>query len=326
MGTGTLNWYADRGFELDVEAAEDDVAIRLAAVPVPADGTDELREGVDLDRLDILFKASVEIQGELAQLQDARVQLVREGGKYILELDAKCEDVETGEIVPLRLSVPISVPSGVPERGGPRPVPTNEDDLDWEDETTLEQLVNAPEAPITDIAGADVPGPGPGSRPAVPRAATLGKGQQALLEAMARIDDDLDEPSSEVDLPAGELDDEDDDDLDDLDGPDQAPVPGANRRVGSDDDDEDAAEGPDQSLGADGEAKSLLDLLVDGGNLELEGDAEVDGLVTGVAKILAATVPAEVKATRLSQWLLQQEEVADLFIADDDLAEILERW
>jgi hypothetical protein len=28
----------------------------------------------------------------------------------------------------------------------------------------------------------------------------------------------------------------------------------------------------------------------------------------------------------LSEWLLDQESVADLFIGDDDLAEILEQW
>ncbi len=64
MASCTLAWFSDRGFELDVEIADDDVAIRLAAVPVPADGTDELRLGVELDKLDILFKASVEIEGE----------------------------------------------------------------------------------------------------------------------------------------------------------------------------------------------------------------------------------------------------------------------
>src|SRR5687767_15962279 len=127
MATSTLNWYPDRGFELDVEAADDEVAVRLVGVPVPADGTAELRSGVDLDRLDILFKASVEIQGEPAQLQDARIRLVKEDDADLLELDAHCEDVETGEVLPFRISVPIAVPSDAPGGGGPRPAPANAD-------------------------------------------------------------------------------------------------------------------------------------------------------------------------------------------------------
>ncbi|MEQ1572439.1 MAG: hypothetical protein ABMA64_42860, partial [Myxococcota bacterium] len=84
--------------------------------------------------------------------------------------------------------------------------------------------------------------------------------------------------------------------------------------------------GGDQLLGEEGEAKGLLDILVNGDHLELEGDAEVESLVPGVAKILSLSLPSDAKATRLSTWLLDQEEVADLFIDDDDLAEILERW
>ncbi|MEQ1567223.1 MAG: hypothetical protein ABMA64_16400, partial [Myxococcota bacterium] len=212
MSTGTLHWYQDRGFVLDVEAAEEDVALRLDAVPVPADGTLELRAGVKLDRLDILFKASIEIQGEPAQLHEARIQLVTDGGRFVLEIDAQCEDVETGDIVPLRLTVPIEVPSGAPEKDGPRPVPTDEDDLDWEDDNTLEQLVvNAPETPnsedreVSPRRGArlsDTPEPAP-SRVATPEPARgstpkggsrakasappSDKGFHALLEALSRL-------------------------------------------------------------------------------------------------------------------------------------------
>lgn len=339
MGSGTLNWFPDRGFELDVEAADEDVAIRLQAVPVPADGTAELRKGVDLDRLDILFKASVEIQGEPAQLQDARIQLVSEGAGYALELDARCEEVETGDIVPFKVTVPIALPSGIPESGGPRPVPTNEDDLDWEDETTLEQLVvNAPEAPITEegelppASGRGTSGKGGSGK------SGSGKGLQALLKALAHLDEDDDDLSAEAPLP-----DRTDPEGDTGKGAggkgSSAPKPSLaealaaetsrsarNSRPGVLPPLDDADEGPDQSLGADGEARSLLDLLVEAENLELEEDAEIDGLVPGVTKILASPLPAEAKASKLSAWLLDQEQVADLFIGDDDLAEILERW
>lgn len=295
MGSCTLNWFSDRGFELDVEAAEDGVAMRLVNVPVPADGTAELRAGVDLDRLDILFKASVEIEGEPAQLHDARIQLVSDEDGEALDIDAHCEDVETGDLMPVRLRLGVRLPAGVPERGGPRPVPTNEDELDWEDETTLEQLVvNAPE-----VASPDERSSGGGSG--------AGKGLQALLQALARLDDDEDAP------------------LDDETGEVPATPPTRPPPLAAVPDLEPEDEG-DQSLGAAGEARSLLDLLVAQENLELEEDADLDDLVEGVAEILALPLSPETKATRLSEWLLEQEAVADLFIGDDDLAVILERW
>ena len=91
-------------------------------------------------------------------------------------------------------------------------------------------------------------------------------------------------------------------------------------------DDVDEAEGPDQSLGAEGEARSLLELLLGGEHFELEEGASIDELVPGVTEILALPLASEAKASRLSGWLLDQVQIADLFIDDDDLAEILERW
>ena len=49
-------------------------------------------------------------------------------------------------------------------------------------------------------------------------------------------------------------------------------------------------------------------------------------LVEGVTRILALPLSPEAKATKLSAWLLEREEVADLFIGDEDLAGLLERW
>lgn len=317
MATTTLNWFPDRGFELDVEAADDEVAVRLVGVPVPADGTAELRRGVDLDRLDILFKASVEIQGEPAQLQDARVRLVSEDGADLLELDAHCEDVETGDVVPFKVALDIEVPKHAPETGGPRPTPTNEDDLDWEDETTLEQLVvNAPETPLAPERNVRTGGGGGNGQDG------QAKGLQALLKALANLDDDephaagADEPTARsVPREAPEPEDE----LPSDDPSDELRVPAEDHE-----DDEPEPATADQSLGAMGEARSLLELLVAGDHLELEGDLEA--LVDGVRQILALPLPSEAKATRLSEWLLDQPEVADLFVGDDELAEILERW
>jgi hypothetical protein len=364
MGSGTLSWFADRGFELDAEATADDVTIRLASVPVPADGTVELRDGVELDRIEILFKASVAIQGEIGQLHGARVRLVTLDGGDAIELDARCEDIETGDILPVSFAVSIVVPRGAPERGGPRPSPTNEDDLDFEDETTLEHLVvNGPgEGEDEDrpaMRSRNGSSASPKAAPGRPPARDAGKakdssekGLQALLNALARLDDE-DEGEEDVpppvrsgaarrptasgsrrptSRPTGPR-----SQREAISSPPESTPRGATprdlTRSGAPTPQSSQREEPpaggderDQSLGAEGEAKSLLDLLVEGGNLELEGDEEVDVLVPGVAKILALRMPSDAKATRLSTWLLAQENVADLFIADDDLAEILERW
>ena len=71
MGSAQIRWTSDRGFEVDVEVSDDDVALRLLSVPVPADGTLELEQGVDLDRLDILFKAVVKTYEDPAVRADA---------------------------------------------------------------------------------------------------------------------------------------------------------------------------------------------------------------------------------------------------------------
>ena len=118
MSVCILNWTSDRGFELDLEAQDEDVALRLAGVPVPADGTLELSDGVPLDRLEILFKAHVDVAGEPGQIVEAQVKLVAPG---TLSFSAKVEDVETGEVLDFKSQHPIKLPSGVPESGGPRP-------------------------------------------------------------------------------------------------------------------------------------------------------------------------------------------------------------
>lgn len=173
MASCTLTWFADRGFELTLEVTTDEVALRLDAVPVPADGTAELGGGVELHRLDVLFKASVMIEGEPGQIREAQVKLIASSGQ--LQLDARCEDVETGEILPFKAELAVEVPADAPEAGGPRPKPLDEDELDWDDETTLEALVvSGPEA-SPEAGGAEETG---------------SRGLKALLEALANIEDD----------------------------------------------------------------------------------------------------------------------------------------
>lgn len=75
-----------------------------------------------------------------------------------------------------------------------------------------------------------------------------------------------------------------------------------------------------------GEALGLVQLLIRGDNLELEDDHEPEELAEGMVAILALPVSADRKAAMLSEWLLDQDAVADLFIGDDDLAQILDQW
>src|SRR5690606_30899791 len=107
-----------------------------------------------------------DVHGEPGQLVEAHVRLVEEDGREHLELTARIEDVETGGLLSFRAHEPVRVPPGVPARGGPRPKPADEDELDWEDETTLEQLVvNAPEAPARPERDDDEPIPARGLSP-----------------------------------------------------------------------------------------------------------------------------------------------------------------
>jgi len=303
MDSCTLHWYADRGFELDVDVSTDEMTLRMMAVPVPADGTIELSEGVELDRLEILFKSQVDIEGVPGQVHEATVRLK---GDDCLVLTAKLEDVETGDIMPLTRELPLVLPDGVPEQGGPKPQPTNEDDLDWEDETTIEKMVVQPPE-VEAVAGASVPPP---AEPEPPSSAGL----QALLKALVEGPDE--ELTDEVEV-------------DDLPPP-VKPLPegleaGLAAELGASAEPAEPEPG-DQSMTAEGEAKSLLDLLIRGEHLELEEGHTSAELAPGAADILGLPISPDNIAPRLSEWILEQPAVADLYIGDEDLAVILSQW
>jgi hypothetical protein len=282
----TLNWYSNRGFELDLESAGDEISIRLVGVPVPADGLVELRAApVALHSLDILFKAQVDIEQGPGQFQDAAVQLSEVDGASVLILSANIEDVETEEIIPYTVEAAVVVPDA-PDSGGARPSETLEDELDWEDETTLERLVVA--------APESTPGAAPAKRVQEERS---GGGLEALLKALANIDDDDDPgPISTEELPRP---------------PEPEPV---------------VQPGEDQTFSADQEARGFLELLIAREALELEEGHAISALVGGVKPIMSMQVPSGKMAAILSEWLLDQEAVADLYVGDEDLAEILEQW
>ncbi|MBN2799407.1 MAG: hypothetical protein JXX28_09695 [Deltaproteobacteria bacterium] len=274
VGRATLDWNGDRGFVLHLTAEGEGVRIQLHEIPVPADGTDELAAGVDLDKLDVLFKADADVEGAPGQVLEASLQ----AGDTELTIRAKVEEAESGGISSVEFTIPLDMHGNPPVSGGPRPAPQSEDELDWEDETTFEKLFS------------DVFPKGPAGAPGNKGDAPGEKGLSALLKALAETD----EPEEEED---------DDDDLYD-----EAPDLGG--------------------LDVEGlsEAGELLNLLIEQEHLLLEGDAEVGDLASVVAEVLSSGKSAEAKAEALSQALINAPSVEDLFIDDEALERLLERW
>ncbi len=318
MSSCVLTWSSDRGFELDLDVGDDEVTLRMAKVPVPADGTAELSGGVALHHLEILFKGQAELDGEPGQIQSARVAL-REGA---LSVEVEIEDMETGDIVRWEAEVPVQVPAHAPARGGPRPAPPEEDELDWDDETTLEKLiVDAPPASATPERKSKPPESGP-------RAAT---GIQRLLNALSSLDDD--EPSS-------------DDEADAfpppvLRAPASRPPAPASRppapvsrlpssvpaAAGRAPPPKPPVAGPSAAdLTAEDEARRFVAFLIERESLALEDDEDAETLTSGVARVLSGHGNPDRKARALSKWLIDQPAVAELYVDDDELASILDQW
>jgi hypothetical protein len=298
MGRCELRWFPDRGFELNLEAEEGNLSLRVSDLPLPVDGTLELSAApVAIDRLEVLFKAEATLEGAIAQVVEATVQLA--GGQLIWT--SSVEDVETGEVFPFTVRVAVQVPPAAPAQGGPRPVPADEDELDWQDETTLEQMgVTRGPAPRPEPPPR-VKSSGPAEAPSPPRS-----GMERLLAALLR--------EGPIDL--------DDEDPDEGSGDDEGPTerpevpaqpPLASRNQPR------AVVSPAME-----EAEDVLEMLLQAEALELSEGARVDDLVPGVARLLAiGSDDEEELAARLSAWLLEQPAVADLFIDDEKLGEIL---
>lgn len=288
-GTAVLTWNDTVGFELDLNADLEDIRLRFAAVPVPADGTIELADGVELNKLDILFKCQAVIDGAPAQLQDAKVAVSK--GK--LRLDAHLEDVENGLLYPLEAELDCPVPSGVPEAGGVRNTSPDEDDLDWGDETTFEAIAgDVPDAALL-TEEFDRPPEEQGGEDA--EAAPTGLA--ALLAALKNLDEEEELAGSD----APPVDEE----------PFVAPPP---------------AEPADQKMTPLQEATTFVEILIAREALELEDGYTPASIASGVSQVLQIPMGDEAKAKRLSDWLLDQDAVADLYIDDESLAEIVAQW
>jgi len=288
-----LHWDPEIGFELDVDISDEDVLIRMVRVPVPADGTRRLRASppVKLYPLDTLFKSQVDVEGAPGQINDVRVRVVGEGLEE-LALQATVEDAETGETRPLDVRLPLHLSQEAPESGGPFPNPPDEDELDWEDEETLDRLVNdAPEAVPSRLDGEDEAEPGEGGE-----AAEGGEGLEMLLRALLdptgkpAADQEGEKPTS--DRPSG-------------------PIP----------DDEGS-----MLMSSEQEAWAFVQLLIDQEHLELVEGAHSSSLAPEMARLLAKRTSNESKAAAIANWLIEHPAVEEVYIDDDSLAELLERW
>jgi len=72
--------------------------------------------------------------------------------------------------------------------------------------------------------------------------------------------------------------------------------------------------------------RRFLEGLIKEDGIELTKDADLDALAMGMSQFLDAEGSPYRRARELSDWLLDQEDVEDLFIDDDDLARILKVW
>lgn len=294
-----LRWYPDRGFELDLNASVDDVTLALVAVPLPVDGTRELRAGpVVLDALEILFKAQVDVDGVPGQLVAATVRVQAGASGEEIVLDAEVEDAETGDRRELRVHVAVSVPATAPDAGGPRPRAKDEADLDWDDEDTIEAYFKDPLTQEDPLPVAER------KRSAAEESKKQERGFNRLMEMLMRDDDELDDLD---DLPS-----------DEAEPSDERPPP---RRAAP-------AERPVSitPVADPADARGLLQYLVDQEQLELDDGGTVDELVAGAAQILASARAPESRAQALSAWLFTQDAVAELYVDDDALAELIASW
>lgn len=118
-------------------------------------------------------------------------------------------------------------------------------------------------------------------------------------------------------LEAAENEIDEDDDLDDEDEDDL-------------DDDDDEASPFKVEASAEGKASALrlVELLVEKGGMALATKNKKPGpkLIESIAKILEAPGSLSARASKLSDTIVDSEDVDDLFVEDEVLAEILKRW
>ena len=94
------------------------------------------------------------------------------------------------------------------------------------------------------------------------------------------------------------------------------------------DDEEDEEEGEDVPATAGGKASAvrLLDLMLEKKALALHKGKPGADLIEAVARAIEWPGPVAQRANKLSNAIVDSEDVDELFIDDDTLAELLKRW
>ncbi len=73
-------------------------------------------------------------------------------------------------------------------------------------------------------------------------------------------------------------------------------------------------------------ARQFLKLLLDAGALELEKGAVVDQIAAAIAPVLDSAMRPYAKAEALTSMLFDRDDVVEVYVADDELAKLLEKW
>lgn len=116
--------------------------------------------------------------------------------------------------------------------------------------------------------------------------------------------------------------DEEDDDL----GTDADAAPDEDEEL---DEDEGEGEGEDDvpaTAAGRASAQRLLDLMVEKKALALHADKPGKALIESVARAIEWPGPVAQRATKLSNAIVDSDDVDELFVDDDTLIELLKRW
>jgi hypothetical protein len=94
------------------------------------------------------------------------------------------------------------------------------------------------------------------------------------------------------------------------------------------DDEDEEGEGEDVPATAAGRASAvrLLDLMVEKKALALHADKPGKDLIEAVARAIEWPGPIAQRANKLSNAIVDSDDVDELFIDDDTLIELLKRW
>ncbi len=73
-------------------------------------------------------------------------------------------------------------------------------------------------------------------------------------------------------------------------------------------------------------AQGFLDILVKKEKLELSGTGNPENIAEGLAPLLDAEQPSAQKAEIIIDWLLDQDEIEDIFVSDEEMIALLNIW